>query len=65
MLERAAFRDAAAPALKQMLDARGVTFGYIDARSDLDVEDLTTPRGVDAVLVSFCNDLVARTRQFE
>ncbi|CAM9572532.1 unnamed protein product, partial [Ectocarpus sp. 8 AP-2014] len=49
-LERAAFRDAAAPALKQMLDARGVTFGYIDARSDLDVEDLTTPRGVDAVL---------------
>ncbi|CBN74759.1 hypothetical protein Esi_0041_0099 [Ectocarpus siliculosus] len=50
MLERAAFRDAAAPALKQMLDARGVTFGFIDARSDLDVEDLTTPRGVDAVL---------------
>lgn len=50
-LERSAFRSAAAPALKQMLDARGVSFGYMDPRSDLGVEDLITPRGIDAVLV--------------
>lgn len=50
-LERATFKAAVAPALKQMLDARGVSFGYMDPRSDLGVEDLKTPRGVDAVLV--------------
>jgi len=50
-LERTAFRSGVAPALKQMLDARGVSFGYMDPRSDLGVEDLRTPRGLDAVLV--------------
>lgn len=50
-LERAAFRAGAAPALKQMLDARGVAFGYSDVRSDLSVEELNTPRGVETVLV--------------
>lgn len=50
-LERATFKAAVAPALKQMLDARGVSFGYMDPRSDLRVEDLRTPRGVDAILV--------------
>eukprot|EP00903_Cladosiphon_okamuranus_P012671 g11851.t1 len=49
-LERSTFKAAVAPALKQMLDARGVSFGYMDPRSDLGVEDLKTPRGVDAVL---------------
>lgn len=50
-LERVTFKTAVAPALKQMLDARGVSFGYMDPRSDLGVEDLQTPRGIDAVLV--------------
>lgn len=50
-LERSTFKAVVAPALKQMLDARGVSFGYMDPRSDLGVEDLKTPRGVDAVLV--------------
>lgn len=50
-LERDTFKAAVAPALKQMLDARGVSFGYMDPRGDLGVEDLRTPRGVDAVLV--------------
>lgn len=50
-LERTTFKAAVAPALKQMLDARGVSFGYMDPRSDLGVEDLKTPRGIDAVLV--------------
>ncbi|CAM9469568.1 unnamed protein product, partial [Scytosiphon promiscuus] len=49
-LERAAFRASAAPALKQMLDARGVAFGYSDVRSDLSVEELNTPKGVDTIL---------------
>ena len=53
-LERSTFKAAVAPALKQMLDARGVSFGYMDPRSDLGVEDLKTSRGVDAVLVRPC-----------
>ena len=58
-LERAAFKSAAAPALKQMLDARGVSFGYMDPRSDLGVEDLRTPKGIDAVLVRTDSDVEA------
>lgn len=50
--EREIFRIGAAPALKQILDARGVSFGYVDVRSDMSVEELQTPAGVDAVLVS-------------
>lgn len=51
ILEREAFRVAAAPALKQILDERGVSFDYMDVRNDMRVEGLQTPPGVDAVLV--------------
>lgn len=50
--EREVFRIGAAPALKQILDARGVSFGFVDVRTDMSVEELQTPAGVDAVLVS-------------
>lgn len=53
--EREVFRIGAAPALKQILDARGVSFGYVDVRTDMSVEELQTPAGVDAVLVSLEN----------
>lgn len=54
-LEREAFKVAAAPALKQILDSRGVSFGYIDVRSDMSLEDLRSPVGVNAVLVGTLN----------
>lgn len=50
-LEREAFRIGAAPALKQILDSRGVAFGSVDLRSEMPVKDLQAPIGVDAVLV--------------
>ena len=52
VLEREAFKTVAAPALKEILDSRGVTFGYTDVRSDMSAEDLQTPQGINAVLVS-------------
>lgn len=52
VLEREAFKTVAAPALKEILDSRGVTFGYMDVRSDMSTEDLQTPKGINAVLVS-------------
>lgn len=50
-MEREAFRVTAAPALKQILDARGVAFGYLDVRSEFSVEELQTSSGVEAILV--------------
>lgn len=52
VMEREGFRVGAAPVLKQVLDSRGVTFGYMDLRSDMPVECLKTPAGVEAILVS-------------
>lgn len=51
-MEREGFRVGTAPVLKQVLDSRGVTFGYIDLRSDMPVECLKTPAGMEAILVS-------------
>lgn len=57
MLEREAFHVSAVPALLQILDSRGVAFDCVDVRSDMTVEDLRTPAGVDAVLVSTRHNL--------
>ena len=51
VLEREAFKSVAAPALKEILDSRGVSFGYMDVRRGLSVEDLQTPQGINSVLV--------------
>lgn len=42
----------AAPVLQQILDSRSVAFGCVDVRNDMLVEDLQTPVGLNAVLVS-------------
>lgn len=51
-MEREVFHVGAAPVLQQILDSRGVTFGCVDVRNDMLVEDLQTSVGLDAVLVS-------------
>lgn len=51
VMEREGFRVGTAPVLKQVLDSRGVTFGYMDLRSDMPVECLNTPAGMEALLV--------------